>query len=563
MNTRTRWSALLAIMAVGILTDCSKTRAPSDSTGGSLLTAEGQALLRTAISGGNSELRWPDFSDYSKHVQKFYDLNGDSLWWVKDLEPTPQARQVITLLLQAGQKGLSAEDYDGPLWSNRMATLKPATRRPTEANAVKFDVALTVCAMRYLRGLHIGKVNPKHMDFAFDEESRKYDLAEFLKDRVVNGRDVAGVMAQVEPPYPGYRRTVQALQDYAAFASKDDGEQLPPVKKAIAPGDDYPGAPRLTRLLRLLGDLPPDADVPADGTICIPALVDAIKTFQRRHGRDPDGRLGGQTLADLNVPLSRRVQQMQLALERWRWLPDSYQDSPIIANIPEFRLRAYDKDFNVKVAMNIVVGNSFGHDTPVFADAVQYVTFRPYWEVPPSIIQAELIPHILKDPDYLTKKGFEIVDGSKKAVGAGTDVIRQLRAGKLFVRQLPGPSNALGLVVFTFPNSYDIYMHDTPAPEFFARSRRDFSHGCIRLEKPAELAAWVLRDNPGWNAEHIHGAMNGSETLQVNLTHPIPVLIVYITAVVLEDGLVHFFDDIYGHDSALQQALAKGYPYPE
>lgn len=524
-------------------------------------------MLRTAIGGGNSDLHWPDFTDYTKHVKKFYDLNGDSLWWVKDLEPTPQARQLIAVLLQAGQKGLSAEDYDGPLWSNRLAVLKPSTRQPTEANAVKFDVALTVCAMRYIRGLHIGKVNPKHMDFAFDEESRKYDLAEFLKDRVVNGRDVAGVMAQVEPPYPGYRRTVQALQDYTAFASKDDGEQLPPVKKAIAPGDDYSGAPRLTRLLRLLGDLPPDADVPADGTIYIPALVDAIKTFQRRHGRDPDGRLGGQTLADLNVPLSRRVQQMQLALERWRWLPDSYKDSPIIANIPEFRLRAYDKDFNVKVAMNVVVGNSLAaHNTPVFGDTMAYVTFRPYWEVPPSIIKAETIPHILKDSGYLAKNDLEIVDSQQKAVGTGTathDIVKQLQAGKLFVRQRPGPKNSLGLVLFAFPNTYDIYMHDTPAQEFFAKSKRDFSHGCIRLEKPAELAAWVLRDNPGWTPQRIREAMNGTETLKVNLAHPIPVLIVYLTAIVLEDGVVHFFDDIYGHDTALQQALAKGYPYPE
>ena len=227
--------------------------------------------------------------------------------------------------------------------------------------------------MRYISDLHIGKVNPKHLDFAFDEESKKYDLAEFLKDRVVNGRDVAGVLAQVEPPYPGYRRMVQALQTYTELASKDDGEQLPPVKKAIDPGDDYPGVPRLTRLLRLLGDLPADADVPADGTIYEAALVDAVKNFQRRHGRDPDGRIGAQTLADLNVPLSRRVQQMQLALERWRWMPEAYQRAPIIVNIPEFRLRAYDKDFNVAVTMNVVVGNSFGHDTPVFADTMAQV----------------------------------------------------------------------------------------------------------------------------------------------------------------------------------------------
>ena len=196
------------------------------------LSSEGQAWLRTAISSGSfPDLRWPDFSDYSQHVKKFYELNGDSLWWVKGMEPTPQARQVIALMLQADQKGLSADDYDGPRWNDRLARLKPATRQPTEADAVKFDLALTVCAMRYISDLHIGKVNPKHFAFAFDDESKKYDLAEFLKDHVANGGDVAGVLAQVEPPYPGYRRTIQALQTYMELAKKDDGEQLPPHKE--------------------------------------------------------------------------------------------------------------------------------------------------------------------------------------------------------------------------------------------------------------------------------------------------------------------------------------------
>jgi murein L,D-transpeptidase YcbB/YkuD len=576
MNRRTHWPALLATVAFGILAGCSQTAKSTGPRGGvasnpagssgDRLSAEGQAWLRTAIASGNSALRWPDFSDYSKRVQKFYESSGGSLWWVKHSEPTPQARQVIALLLHAEQKGLSAEDYDGPLWSDRLAGLKSATRKPEEANAVKFDLALTVCAMRYISDLHIGRVNPKHLDFAFDQESKKHDLPDFLVDRVVGAADVAGALAQVEPPYPGYRRLMQALQNYTEMAKRDDGEPLPPLTKPISPGDAYPGVPRLTRLLRLVGDLPADAEVSAQTAIYDGALVDAVKKFQGRHGQDPDGRIGAQTLADLNVPLSRRVQQMQLALERWRWMPEAYQKAPIVVNIPEFRLRAYDKDFNVAVAMNVIVGNSFGDDTPVFADAMAQVVFRPYWAVPLSIVQSELIPHILKDPNYLTKKGFEIVDSRQNVVGTkigAGDSVSQLRAGKLFIRQVPGPRNSLGLVLFLFPNSYSVYMHDTPAPEFFAKSRRDFSHGCIRLEKPAELAQWVLRDNPGWNLDRVHEAMNGTATQQVDLAHPIPVLIVYLTAVVLEDGLVHFFDDIYGHDEALRQALAKGYPYPE
>ncbi len=305
--------------------------------------------------------------------------------------------------------------------------------------------------------------------------------------------------------------------------------------------------------------------VPAGRAVYDGTLVDAVKKFQSRHGRDANGRIDARTLADLNVPLSRRVQQMQWTLERWRWLPDSYQKAPIVANIPEFRLRAYDKDFNIGVTMKVVVGKSYGHNTPVFSETMKYVIFRPYWEVPPSIIRAELIPHLQKDPDYLAKKGFEVVDARQQVVAAGAvtgETLAQLHAGKLFVRQLPGPKNSLGLVKFLFPNSYNVYMHDTPAPELFAQSRRDFSHGCIRLERPADLAAWVLRNNPGWTPERIHAAMNGDKPKQVNLAQPIPVLIVYATVIVLSDGVVHFYDDIYGHDASLQKVLAKGYPYP-
>ena len=530
------------------------------------LNSEGQAWLSAAISRGSfSDLRWPDFNDYSMNVKKFYELNGDSLWWVKGMEPTAQARQMIALLLKADQKGLSAEDYDGSRWNDRLAKLKPEKRQPTEADSVKFDLALTVCAMRYISDLHIGKVNPRHFDFAYDDESKKYDLAKFLKDNVVDVSDIAGHLAQVEPPYPGYRRMIQTLQTYLELARKDDGEQLPSVKKTIVPGDSYPGVARLTRLLRLVGDLPADANVPSDQTAYAGALVDAVKSFQLRHGRYPSGRIDTQTLSDLNVPLSRRVRQMQLTLERWRWLPDEYQKAPIVVNIPEFRLRAYDKDFDIGVTMNVVVGKAYDHDTPVFTDTMEYVVFRPYWEVPYSITRDEMIPHIVRDPDYLTKYGFEIVDSGQNVVSVGTatnELLDLLRAGKLFVRQKPGSKNDLGLVKFVFPNSYSVYMHDTPATVLFGRSRRDFSHGCIRLEKPADLAEWVLRDNPGWTPERIRAAMYGGTTQQVNLAHPIPVLIVYATVIVLKDGLVHFYDDIYGHDAALDKILAKGYPYP-
>ena len=244
---------------------------------------------------------------------------------------------------------------------------------------------------------------------------------------------------------------------------------------------------------------------------------------------------------------------MQLTLERWRWLPIGLHAAPIVANIPEFRLRAYDENFKVALTMNVVVGKAYNHNTPVFEDNMQYVIFRPYWSVPYSIAKAEFIPKIVRDPDYLEKKGFSVVDSRQQVVTSGivsADVLQQLRAGKLFIRQNPGPKNSLGLVKFIFPNDYNVYMHDTPDQVFFSKTRRDFSHGCIRLEKPADLAVWVLRGNPGnWDMARVRAAMNGDAPQQVNLARPIPVLIVYGTVIVTEDGTVHFYDDIYGHDA--------------
>jgi len=580
-QTRNSTGWLLGVLLVtGLLFSCHDTDSAKGTRGQSgasaqaagppqQLSAEGQASLRAITQAGNfSDLRWPDFSDYQPAVQKFYDSYGGALPWVIGMQPTPQAQQFIASFLAAEQKGLSADDYDGPRWNDRLAKLKPSASNPSEADAVRFDAALTVCVMRYISDLHIGKVNPKHFDFGFNVDVKKYDLPDFLKADIVNSPDLAGELAKMEPPYPGYKRTIQALQTYMQLAKKDDGGQLPApaTTKGIAPGDSYPGVPRLTRLLRLVGDLPADANVPADSTVYQGPLVDAVKNFQRRHGRDPDGRLSVQTLADMNVPLSARVREMQLTLERWRWLPLEFHSAPLVANIPEFRVRGYDENYKINLSMNVVVGKAYNHDTPVFSEDMQYVVFRPYWNVPYSIAKSEFFKRIEGDPDYLTKKGFEVVDNRQNVVASGavsSDVLAQLRAGKLFIRQNPGPKNSLGLVKFIFPNSYNIYMHDTPEQTFFSKSRRDFSHGCIRLEKPAEMAVWVLRDNPGnWNMDRVRAAMNGSPNQQVNLAHPIPVLIVYATVIISEDGLVHIYDDIYGHDASLEAVLSKGYPYP-
>jgi murein L,D-transpeptidase YcbB/YkuD len=265
------------------------------------------------------------------------------------------------------------------------------------------------------------------------------------------------------------------------------------------------------------------------------------------------------------VPLQHRVLQLQLTLERWRWLPAEFSAPPIM-NIPDFRLRALDESNNVAMDMRVVVGRAMRTQTPVFTRDMSYVVFRPYWNVPPSILRGEIIPAIQRDRDYIARKNYEVITYDGKVVTSGSiadDVLAQLRAGKLTVRQKPGPANALGLVKLIFPNEHNVYLHSTPAPELFSRFRRDFSHGCIRAEKPAELAAWALRNNPGWTPERIKQAMqSGKDDVTVNLVKRVPVFIVYGTALAYENDDVHFSDDIYGHDAELAAKLARGYPYP-
>ena len=522
--------------------------------------ASDSSLLREIITSGRlNDLRWPDFSDYRNHLQSLYEPNSFSLLWIHQGRPTPQALAIIEVFEQADGNGLNAEDYDGSRWKERLAGDFQA------GNDARFDAALSICLMRYISDLRIGKVNPRHFRFGLSVESKKYDLPRFIRDRLVTGQNIKAALAEVEPPFPGYKRTVAALRHYLDISQQDDGEKLPVPSKTLAPADRYVGVVRLTRLLQLLGDLPKDTPIPSDD-LYDGAVVEGVKRFQQRHALLPDGRLGEQTLKQLNTPLSFRIRQLQLTLERWRWVPGEFPQPPVVVNIPEFRLRAFDDVGRRVLAMNVIVGKAFRHETPVFEKDMRFVVFRPYWNVPPSIQRSELVPAIRRDVNYVASQNYEIVTQDGQVVTAGAvsdDVLEKLRAGKLAIRQKPGPSNALGLVKLMFPNEYHVYLHSTPSQQLFARSRRDFSHGCIRVEMPAELAAWVLKNEPDWNLERVRAAMQGGkDNFQVNLTKPIPVLILYGTAVVDEEGQVHFFDDLYGHDAALEKVLAKGYPYP-
>jgi murein L,D-transpeptidase YcbB/YkuD len=526
------------------------------------LSAAGEQELRAIVASGRlADLQWPNFSENSAAVRGFYDESGDRLGWSRGGKPTPQAIETIGILEEADQKGLDSRDYDAVKWPERMKALE----RPggsTESALVKFDVALTVSAIRYGTDLHLGKVDPKILHKDFDPEREKHNAGEFLWKSLVGARSVKDALAPIEPPYPGYQRTLAALQKYMRLAKEELPDPLPQVKKPIAPGQEYEGTGKLVRRLQFLGDLPASLPVPENSQSYSGDVVEGVKRFQMRHGLEAAGKLGPQTITELNGPMNERVEALRLTLERWRWLPDNFRQPPILVNIPEFVLRAYDAPGKLALTMRVVVGRALRTQTPVLEEDMKYLIFWPYWNVPPSILRGEIIPKITKDPAYTQKNNFEVATYSGQVVTDGVvseEVLAQLRAGKLMVRQKPGPNNALGLIKFIFPNDQNVYLHSTPSQSLFSESRRDFSHGCIRVEDPKALAEWVLRNNPGWTIERIEAAFKAEKQQQVNLTHEIPVLIVYGTAIAKESGQVFFFDDIYGYDKAMGKLFEQAY----
>ncbi|MBB5058580.1 murein L,D-transpeptidase YcbB/YkuD [Granulicella aggregans] len=510
-----------------------------------------------------SILRWPNYSDYQPAVATFYDDRNNEVAWTRDGKPTKQALAFIQAFSDAAAKGLNPEDYDASLWGGRIQKLAGKN----EDDFAQFDVAMTIAVMRYVSDLHIGRVNPTHFNFDIDVNTKKYDLAEFVSDQAVDADDVPKLVTSIEPNSEQYRKTEAALAHYLDLAEQQTQSNVAPltvVAKPVSVGESFAEAGALLDRLKLEGDAPSDEIAT---TIYDKAISDSVKRYQHRHGITEDGKLTPQTVKSLNVPLSARVTQLQNSLERWRWLPDQYLNARIIVNLPEFVLHAYDAQHQPEFTMKVVVGKVVGeHQTPVFAHMMRYLVFRPYWSVPVDIAKKELVPHIVTNKDYLATKNFEVTNTKGDILTNYT--AHQVSQGGVMVREKPGPKNSLGLVKFMFPNQYDVYLHSTPATELFNRTRRDFSHGCVRVQEPAKLAAWVLdgqkdRDNNDWDIDKVTETMNsGPDNHQVNLKTPIPIVIFYVTGFVEDDGDTHFFDDIYGYDAQLQAVLAKGMPYP-
>ena len=524
--------------------------------------------IRTAIQSNlrNAALRFrAGVDDHGQlaALKAVYGAEANPLW-VRDGHSTQQAAALVQELSAAANHGLVPGDYQAQLIAGLLEQMpRSVDLEMHDALVARFDVLLSSAALRFVSDLHFGRIDPAMAGFRLQTERPVLDLAATLT-RLAQASDASAVVASVEPQFYHYKLLEQSLAQYRRLAlAQASLPTLPDRPPRRARGETYyEGAYALRALLQLLGDLPAGESTAAPGSRLDPPLVAALKRFQARHGLDANGVLDSATLAALRTPLTRRVRQIELTLERWRWLPP-FETPPIIVNIPQFRLFAFRSTADRKadiLQMDVIVGRSFRDmQTPVFAADMRYVIFRPYWDVPYSITMHEMLPALRRNPRYLESQHLQIVrgdDDSAVVFPPSTRNLYLLAAGQLRLRQQPGRDNALGLVKFMLPNAYNVYLHSTPAQALFSNSRRAFSHGCIRVKDPVALAAHVLAGTPGdWTPERIQAAMNGTTTQRVNLARPIRVMILYATAMATEAGDTLFFDDLYGHDRRLEDLL--------
>jgi murein L,D-transpeptidase YcbB/YkuD len=485
-------------------------------------------------------------------TRQFYQKRGYEPAWLDGRQPRAQMDQLIATLQHVDRDGLDPELYATAALAARRADAGRGflTARGFDPDtAASLDVWLTYLYLQYASDITSGVGNLSHLDPNWQIKASRPDMTALLQSAIDQNR-VAESLDDLLPHHPQYLALRDELAQYRALA-RQGGWAAVPASVRLKPGQHSSAVVAIAQRLAATGDYTGAID--AHATSYSGDLVDAVKRFERRHGLEPDGVIGQIVTAEMNVPVQRRIEEIQLNLERWRWLPRNLGDRYILVNIPEYRLEVWDHG-QVPLAMNVVVGKQ-DTPTPIFNDTMTHVVFAPYWNVPDSIAQTETLPNVMRDPSFLEKTNMEVLDRQGNVLDPSTIDLSDPSAYRF--RQRPGAANSLGSVKFMFPNQFNVYLHDTPADSLFARATRSFSHGCVRVEEPAALAEYVLRDQPDWSRDRIESAMHGSEEKTVTLKAPLPVYLGYWTARVTPDGVVQFRKDIYGIDEQQTALLVK------
>lgn len=467
--------------------------------------------------------KYPLFKSLAPEIQKFYSARQYAYAWYEKRGWIEQADNLYNHVMNMSEEGLPEKipykDSLSHIVETAFSNPKADPENELMLTAQYFNYANTAWG-------GLSEKDSKSIDWFLPR--KKLDLP-LLMDSLL--RDSASALIKRGYTYRQYDLLKNYLRRYRDLESKHDWKPVKADQQSYRKGDSSAVVAAIRKRLYALGDITEDSG----NALFDQSLEDGVKNYQRRLGMKEDGIIGAGTIKTLNQSPQRYIQQIIVNMERCRWVPVSLSGDYLVVNIPAFSLFAFDND-SLVFTMKVVVGKDM-HKTVIFNGDLKYVVFSPYWVVPAGIMKKEVLPGIKKDPAYLAKHNMEW-------------------AGKS-IRQKPGPKNSLGLVKFLFPNSYDIYLHDTPAKSLFGEDVRAFSHGCIRVQQPKQLAAYLLRDDPKWTSSKIDAAMNSGKEQWVTLKTPVPVFIAYLTAWVDREGKLNLRDDVYKRDDRLAAMMAK------
>ena len=566
-------AVLLFTALIAVDTSALAREVPATGTG----TRGVQAFLERAPTYLFGVERDADGSAIWIAVRRFYERRGFRLSWLGRNGPEPATSQLLAALRTARRDGLSPSRYH-PLQLERQ--LERAYRSKGRSDHTALDVLLTDMCLRYAYHLERGHIDPSSIELAWYAPRRRSDLAAVVAS-ALDKENLSQALDDLAPSHPEYAQLRELLARYrrigraGGWPRVPDGPTLRPddlapterlqVLEQRLAAESYLDAaesavlqPALTPACRDL----PDGPEPVEQSFATydMQLADALRRFQRHHGIKVDGVIGPATRRELNIPAQQRVRQIELNMERWRWLPEHLGERHIRVNVPAFELALYEQGRAV-LSMGVIVGKR-GWGTPLFSDTMGSLIINPYWNVPESIAVEDILPKVRRDPSYLERNNFVVFNdwghGAERIDPWGVDwaSIPDDRLTYRF-RQDPGPTNPLGRVKFIFPNQFHVYFHDTPKKQLFERTARAFSHGCIRVENPVELALRLLQPDPQWTPERLRDAIDSGEHHALRLAKPVPVYVLYWTAFADSDGAAEFRTDMYEIDQVLARALRQ------
>jgi murein L,D-transpeptidase YcbB/YkuD len=508
-------------------------------------------------------LSQPDFSQQSQDMIALYRLNNNKLLWLGKGRSATDFKLAFDLLRNASADGLNPINYDDEKL-RRYFQAVVSSRQNDARFLASCDLGLSVSLLRYLHDLHFGRIDPLSLNYPVQFGAKPALNAGRLLKRHLDQHSLRQLPEAAAPKIKQYSLLKQALSELRQ--QKDHTANLAKLSfsKSLHPGEQDPQLPLLRQHLLNQGEMTQKELVKANAAKLFYDDITkaAMVRLQQRQNMQADGIVGKKTQALLNQTKAEKINLIELAMEKLRWLPDQPDGPQIIVNIPAYQLWAINApDDAHPLNMKVVVGKAQANQTPLLAHAMRYLEFMPYWNIPKSIMDKEILPKMRSEnaPAYLSRLNIELIDKKANFYSEDPEAITDsIKNDRVRARQLPGNKNPLGKVKFIFPNTHDVYLHDSPFRWAFSQDRRDFSHGCVRVENAQKLVEFVLsHQQQGWDKKNIEQAMANPNTQRVYLTNSIPVLFLYNTVYVGQDKKLQFYPDIYGYDAPLQEAFKK------